>query len=595
MQKIRNIAIIAHVDHGKTTLTDQILKQCHVFRDANAAGDLIMDSGDQEKERGITITAKNCSVNMPNGDKLNIIDTPGHSDFGSEVERVLRMADGCLLIVDAFEGPMPQTRFVLKHALERKLKIIVIFNKIDKPNINAQEALNKIFDLFIDLGAEEEQCDFPHLFGVGRDGRVGKECNIETLASDLTPLFEIIEKEIKPREIKTGETQVQISSLGYDKYLGRLGIGRISRGTIEKNQSLNYENIQGEIKQGRIQKLFNWNGIAKQEVDSAECNDIVAVAGFPEITIGDTLCSGEIDPLKREKIEEPTLEVLFHANSSPFAGQEGKFVTGRNIEERLEKELETNVGLRVTTVESGWKVAGRGELHIGVLLENMRREGYEVAVGKPQVLLNHEGLEPYEEVFIDVPEDKTGSVIEQIGKRKGEMLSMHNSFGRTNIRYKIPTKGLLGFKNYFTILTSGEGIITSAFDSFGPPVSDIDNMRNGSMISQTQGECVAYSLDNLQQRATLFVKAGDKVYEGQIIGECNRDEELVVNPTKGKALTNMRASGSDDAVKLIPYKDMTLEQCLEWIEDDELLEVTPKSLRLRKKYLTEIDRKRNKR
>ncbi|MCX6807389.1 MAG: GTP-binding protein, partial [Patescibacteria group bacterium] len=518
MQKIRNLAIIAHVDHGKTTLTDQILKQCHVFRDAEAAGDLILDSGAQEKERGITITAKNCSVTMPNGDKLNIIDTPGHSDFGSEVERVLGMADACLLVVDAFEGAMPQTRFVLRHALSHHLKIIVIFNKIDKPNIRKDYALHKIFDLFIDLGADDEQCDFPYLFAIGREGRVGKECDASKLADNLDPLFEMIEKEVKPKKVVAGETQIQINALAYDKYFGRIAIGRISRGEVISGQLLSYQNINNEIKAGRIQKLFTWDGISRKEQDKVLCNDIVGIAGFPEITIGDTFCSGEIDPLPRKKIEEPTLEVLFCPNSSPFSGQEGTYVTGRNIEERLYQELETNVGLRVTPVSGGYKVAGRGELHIGVLLENMRREGYEVAVGKPQVLLNSKGEEPYEEVFIDVPDEKVGLVIEQIGKRKGEMLSIHNSFGRTFLRYRISTRGLLGFKNAFIVLTNGEGTITSAFDSFGPKVTGLERTRNGAMISGEVGNCAAYALDTLQHRGTLFVKAGDKVYEGQIVG-----------------------------------------------------------------------------
>jgi len=592
MQKIRNIAIIAHVDHGKTTMTDQILKQCHVFRNAETAGDLIMDSGDQERERGITITAKNCSVQLPNGDKMNIVDTPGHSDFGSEVERVLGMVDACLLVVDAFEGPMPQTRFVLRHALAHKLKIIVIFNKIDKPNINAQDAMNKVFDLFVDLGASEEQCDFPYLYAVGRAGRVGTECDVAKLAPDLAPLFDLIVKEVPAKEIVKGDLQVQVTSLEYDKYIGRLAVGRVSRGEVKSNQTVSYQNRKGEIKTGRIQKLFTWNGIAKQESAEASGNEIVAIAGFPDITIGDTICSGEMQALSRWPIEEPTLEVLFVPNSSPFAGKEGSYVTGRNIEERLNRELETNVGLRVQQVPEGFKVAGRGELHIGVLLENMRRESYEVAVGKPRVLLNEKGEEPYEEVFADVPDDKVGAVIEQLGKRKGEMLSMHSSFGRTMLRYKIPTRGLLGFRNQFIILTNGQGVITSAFDSFGPKAGEIRTPRNGSMISQAQGECTTFSLDNLQERATLFVQAGDVVYEGQIIGECNRNEELIVNPIKGKALTNMRASGTDEAARLIPFKKMTLEQCLEWIAEDELLEVTPHNLRLRKKLLTENDRRR---
>lgn len=594
MSQIRNIAIIAHVDHGKTTLTDQILKQCHVFRDANAAGELILDSNDQERERGITITSKNCSVTMPNGDKLNIIDTPGHSDFGSEVERVLGMADACLLVVDAFEGPMPQTRFVLRHALQHDLKIIVIFNKIDKPNIDFNNAMNRVFDLFVDLGASNEQCDFPHLYAIGRDGRAGKTPNIDELAPDLSPLFELLVEQVEPKTIQTGELQLQVTSLEYDKYLGRIGIGRVNRGKISTNQSVSYQNRKGEIKNGRIQKLFTWDGITKQETPEASGNEIVAFSGFPEITIGDTICTGEVEVLKRWPIEEPTLEVMFMPNSSPFAGQEGDYVTGRNIEERLNRELETNVGLRVNAVTDGFKVAGRGELHIGVLLENMRREGYEVAVGKPKVLFNEQGEEPYEELFIDLPDDKVGTVIERLGKRKGEMLSMHANFGRTLLSYKIPTRGLLGFRNQFTILTNGQGILTSAFDSFGKNLGEFTTPRNGAMISQAQGECTGFALDNLQDRATLFIQAGDKVYEGQIIGECNRAEELVVNPTKGKALTNMRASGSDDAVRLTPRKEMTLEQCLEWIAEDELLEVTPASLRLRKKFLTENERKRQK-
>ena len=592
MKNIRNLAIIAHVDHGKTTITDGILTQCEVFRDASIAGELIMDSGDQEKERGITITAKNCAVTLPNGDKLNIIDTPGHSDFGSEVERVLGMADACLLVVDAFEGPMPQTRFVLRHALSHGLKIIVVFNKIDKPNIKEEDALNKVFDLFIDLGATEEQCEFPYIFSVGRDGRAGSECNIDKLAPDFGPLFDKIVEEVEPKGLRDGATQIQVTSLAYDKYLGRIAIGRVDRGSVKNGQTLSYENIKGEVKTGRIQKLFTWIGVAKAEIEEAPCHDIVAIAGFPEATIGDTLCDGEIEALERGAVEEPTLEVMFYPNSSPLSGQEGKLVTGRNIEDRLDLELETNVGLRVVKTDEGFKVAGRGELHIGVLLETMRREGYEVAVGKPQVLLNAAGEEPYEEVFIDVPDDKSGAIIEQMGKRKGEMVNMATEHGRTHAQYKIPTRGLLGFRNTFTVLTAGEGILTSSFDSFGPKAGPIENIRNGAMISLVAGAVTAYSLDNLQQRATLFIKPGMVVYEGMVIGECNRDEELSVNPVKGKQLTNVRASGTDDAVKLTPAREMSLEQCLEWIADDELLEITPKNLRLRKRYLTENDRKR---
>jgi len=553
---------------------------------------LIMDSGDQEKERGITITAKNCSAVMPNGWKLNILDTPGHADFGSEVERVLGMADAALLVVDAFEGPMPQTRFVLKHALERGLKIIVVMNKIDKPNIQDDEMLGRIFDLFVELGASDEQCDFTHLYAVGRDGRAGYECNVDKLAADLTPLFETIEKEVQPQPSVEGNTQIQISSLAYDKYLGRICIGRVSRGNIKAGQDLVYENIAGELKKGRIQKLYSWKGVAQEEVQEGDCFDIVGIAGIPEATIGDTLCQGEPESLPRPKVEEPTLEVIFYPNASPFAGKEGDFVTSRQISDRLEKELVSNVGLRVTNNADSFKVAGRGELHIGVLLESMRREGYEVAVGTPQVLINEAGEEPYEEVYIDLPESKSGSIIEQLGKRKGEMKHMETIDGRIHLQYHIPTRGLLGFRNTFTVQTGGEGILTSSFLHFGPKAGKIDSSRNGAMISGNNGQVLAYALDNLQERATLFVDPGDQVYEGMIIGECNRDETLTVNPTKGKQLTNVRASGTDDAIKLTPKKLMTLEQCMEWVQDDELLEITPQNLRMRKKALTENERKR---
>jgi len=593
MQKIINIAIIAHVDHGKTTLTDEILKQCNAFGSHEEVGELIMDSQDQERERGITITAKNCSAIMPNGIKLNILDTPGHADFGSEVERVLGMADAALLVVDAFEGPMPQTRFVLKHALERGLKIIVIMNKIDKPHIQDDEMLGRIFDLFIELGASDEQCDFTHIYAIGRDGRAGYECNIDTLAPDLTPLFETIEKEVTPKAPNPGLTQIQISALAYDQYLGRICVGRVSRGDVKAGQELVYENSAGETRKGRIQKLFSWEGIKQLEVKVGECHDIVGIAGFPDATIGDTLCAEKADPLPRPKIEEPTLEVVFYPNTSPFVGREGKFVTSRQIAERLERELISNVGLKVKPQGDSFKVAGRGELHIGVLLESMRREGYELAVGKPQVLINEKGEEPYEEVFIDLPENKSGNIIEQLGKRKGEMKHMETVNGRIHIQYHIPTRGLLGFRNSFIVQTGGEGILTSSFLKFGPPAGAIDNSRNGAMISGNNGQALGYALDNLQQRATLFIEPGDQVYEGMIIGECNRDENLTVNPTKGKQLTNVRASGTDEAIKLTPKKRMTLEQSMEWIADDELLEITPENLRLRKKLLTEMARKRS--
>lgn len=593
MSDIINVAIIAHVDHGKTTMTDAILKQCGSFRDAEGAGELIMDNQDQEKERGITITAKNCAVQLPSGKKLNVIDTPGHSDFGSEVERVLGMADAALLVVDAFEGPMPQTRFVLRHAISRGLPILVVFNKIDKPNIDPDMAMDKIFDLFVELGATDTQCDFPYVYAIGRDGRAGTECNVEALASDLTPLFELIEDKVPVREVSEGNGRMQITSLMGDSYLGRIVVGRVDRGTISVGDNLQFENAEGEKKTGKVQKLFSWNGVSRVEVQEAGANDVIAIAGVGEATIGDTVCVGDYDSLERGAIEEPTLEVMFYPNSSPFAGREGDFVTSRQIAERLERELLTNVGLRVIPNDEGFRVAGRGELHIGVLLETMRREGYEVAVGKPQVLLNDAGQEPYEDVYIDVPEDMAGSIIEALGKRNGDMLSMESAEGRTLLTYKIPTRGLLGFRSLFMVLTGGEGILTSAFSDFGPAAGEIESLRNGAMISGEAGKVLAYSLDNLQKRAVLFVEPGDDVYEGQVIGECNRDEVLTVNPTKGKQLTNVRASGTDDSIVLTPARKMTLEQSLEWIADDELLEVTPENLRLRKKLLTENERKRS--
>ncbi|MFA7681771.1 MAG: translational GTPase TypA [Candidatus Peribacteraceae bacterium] len=597
--KIRNIAIIAHVDHGKTTLVDALLQQGGAFSAHEAIEELVMDSNDQEKERGITIYAKNASI-MYKDCKINIVDTPGHADFGSEVERILRMVDSVLLVVDAQEGPMPQTKFVLKKSLELGLRPIVIINKIDKPAARATEVVDMVFDLFVALGATNEQLDFPHLFTIAREGIAKRELN--DASKDLKPLFEMImEKVPEAAQNMDAPFRMQPSSLGYDKYVGRMAIGRVYEGTVKTGQSVFVQQPDGTMRQGKISKIFERRGLRQTEVPEAVAGDIVTIAGLPNIYVGETITTDEsAEPLPAITIDPPTISMVFMVNNSPFTGKEGKLVTTRHIKERLEKEKETNVGLHVESVPNSdtYKVSGRGELHLSVLIETMRREGFELQVSRPQVIMhdeNGETLEPMEQAIIDVPEEFNGTVIDMMSRRKGEMLDMKTREGHTRMEFKIPTRGLLGLRGDFIIETRGEGILTHAFIAYEKHKGPIAGRSHGSMISMENGVAIAYALWKLQERGQMFITPQTKVYEGMIIGESAKNEDLSVNPTKEKKLTNVRASGSDEAINLTPVQAMSLEQALEYIDDDELVEVTPKSIRLRKKVLNGIERKRSER
>jgi len=588
--EIRNIAIIAHVDHGKTTLTDEILKQTGAV-----SSGVSMDSNDLEKERGITIYAKNTSV-FYRDTKINILDTPGHADFGSEVERVLRSIDSVLLVVDAAEGPMPQTKFVLKKSLELGLKPILILNKIDKPAADVVKAHDAVYELFFDLGATDEQLDFETIYAIGRDG-VAKR-NMEDEAKDLTPILDLILEKIPPANTKIDETlQAQVFNLAYDNFLGRMGICRIYSGKIKDGQTLHIKSYTGEEFSGKVTKLFTFEGLEKRAVEEAGAGDIVMVAGFPDIYIGQTLLeSKDGELLPPITIDEPTLSLYMLVNNSPFGGQSGKFLTSRQIRERLEKELEVNVGLQVEFDDSRMKVYGRGELHLAVLLENMRREGYEVAVSQPEVIVKEiDGVksEPFEEVTVLVPDEFSGSVIEKLGKRKGLMISMVDDHGQKRITFHVPTRGILGYQNEFVVDTKGEGIITSIFHDFMKYVGAIEKTEYGSMVSMAQGKALGFALANLQERGVLYISPNTEVYEGMVIGYTVKGEDMAVNPTKGKQLTNMRASGSDESIKLIPPFTLTLERGLGIMSDDEYLEVTPDAIRLRKQYLTETERKKH--
>lgn len=596
MQKIINIAIIAHVDHGKTTLTDHLLRQGGAFGEREEIQELVMDSNDLERERGITIFSKNCSIHYKDY-KINIVDTPGHADFGSEVERVLKMVDSVLLLVDAKEGPMPQTKFVLAKSLKLGLRPIVVINKIDKKGQRAHKVMDMVFDLFVKLDATDEQLDFPVVYSISKEG-IAKN-NIEDESSDLTPLFETILKHVPPYPDKSsGLLQMQVTNLSYDDYVGRIAIGRVSSGTLVKNEQVVVCKRDGSVAPAKITKLSNFEGLKQQEVEQAQCGDIVAVAGIPDITIGETICtSDKPSPMPLLVIDEPTLTMEFLVNDSPFAGTEGKYVTNRHLKERLDRELQTNVGLRIESMggADGYKVSGRGELHLSILLEEMRREGYELAVSQPEVIIktvHGEKMEPVEQVIISVPEEYAGVVIEKLGKRKGEMTDMLTKKGVTSLTYMVPTRGLLGFRAEFIMDTKGEGILNHAFAKYERHKGEISKRQNGVLISGENGTTVAYALNNLQDRAALFVGPGVKVYEGMVIGESPRRQDIVANPCKEKKLTNMRASGSDDLVKLTPPLVLTLEQALEFIDDDELVEITPKNIRIRKKYLTENERKR---
>ena len=592
--EIRNIAIIAHVDHGKTTLTDELLKQTGMVQEG-----VSMDSNDLEQERGITIYAKNTSVNYKDT-KINILDTPGHADFGSEVERVLRSVDSVLLIVDAAEGPMPQTKFVLKKSLELGLKPILVLNKIDKPAADIEKAHDQVFDLFVELGATDEQLDFQTIHAIGVQGVAKKEEDAE-MAKDLTPILDVVLETVPPasgENLKENKLRAQIFNLSYDTFLGRLGIARIYEGKIKDGQKVFLKNHDGKTIPGKVVKLFTFNGLKRVEVKEASAGDIIMVAGMPEIYIGQTLMEDEETELLPEiTIDEPTISVNMFVNDSPFSGKSGKLLTSRQIRERLEKELEVNVGLKVDlSDDSRYVVYGRGELHIAVLIENMRREGFELAISPPEVIfkeIDGQKYEPFEEVSIFVPEEFSGSVIEKLGKRKGTMLNMEtDEFGQVAMTFEVPTRGLLGYRNEFIVDTKGEGILTALFSEFKPFAGEIIKTELGSMISMATGKALAFSLANLQDRGTLYIEPGDEVYEGMVVGNTSKGEDMVVNPTKGKQLTNMRASGSDGTVKLTPKQDNSLEEAMGLMREDEYLEITPDAIRLRKKYLKESDRKR---
>ncbi len=592
-EDLRNVAIIAHVDHGKTTLVDEMLKQGGVFRENQAVADRVMDSGDLERERGITILAKNTSVKY--GDiKINIIDTPGHADFGGEVERVLSMVDGALLLVDAAEGPMPQTRFVLQKALEMNLKIIVVVNKIDRPDARLDEIGDEVLELLMDLDATEEQLEnTPFLYCSGRAGTACTEPFGE--GKDLTPLFDTIIDYVDAPEGEPDEPlQMLISSIDYNEYVGRIAVGRIARGTMRVNQPIvigNYHTPE-ETRRNKIVSLLQIEGLQRVPAETATVGDIVWISGIENISIGDTVCAPEaFEPLPFTKISEPTVEMTFSVNDSPFAGKEGKFVTSRQLRDRLMKELLKDVSLRVTETEStdAFRVAGRGEMHLSILIENMRREGYELGVSTPRVLYQEiDGVlcEPIEEVIIDVPEENVGSVMEKLGTRKAEMQDMHPQGGRTRITFLIPSRGLFGYKSEFLTDTKGEGIMNSVFHGYEPYKGDIPRRNTGSLVSFETGEAVTYGLYNAQERGSLFIGAGVPVYEGMVVGSSPKTDDLVVNVCKRKHLTNTRASGSDDALRLIPPKNLSLEDCLEFLAEDELLEVTPQSLRIRKQVLS---------
>jgi len=591
--EIRNIAIIAHVDHGKTTLTDALMRQTGMVEEG-----VSMDSNALEQERGITIYAKNTSINYK-GTKINIVDTPGHADFGSEVERVLRSIDCVLLVVDAQEGPMPQTRFVLKKSLELGLKPIVILNKVDKPAANPARAHDEVFELFMDLGATDEQLDFTTVYAIGRDGVAKRK--MEDEFKNLDPLLDIILEKVPAAPSDTeAPLTAQPFNLGYDNFLGRLAVARIYTGKIAFGQTVFVKKPNGETRSGKITKLYTFEGVAKKEVQEAIAGDIAMIAGLPDIFIGETICSsGDQTPLPSISIDEPTISLNFLVNDSPFAGREGKFVTSRQIRERLEKELEVNVGLKVDfNNPEAYLVYGRGELHIAILLENMRREGYEMQVSQPHVIIKEEGgkkQEPFEEAVIEVHTEFSGPVIEKLGKRKGIMTSMKQEGNVTRMIFEIPTRGLLGYRNQFVIDTRGEGILSSRFIEFREYVGTIEKREVGSMTTMEAGKALGFSLGNLQERGQLYIGPGTEVYVGMVIGNVTKGDELEVNPTRGKQLTNMRASGTDDTIYLTPFIPVTIERGLELMNDDEYLEITPKSTRIRKKLLTKNDRAKAKR
>ena len=598
IENLRNIAIIAHVDHGKTTLVDALLRQSGTLDRKELDSERIMDSNDQEKERGITILAKNTAIKW-NGYNINIVDTPGHADFGGEVERVMSMVDSVLLLVDAVDGPMPQTRFVTQKAFQAGLRPIVVVNKIDRPGARPDWVIDQVFDLFDSLGATDEQLDFPFVYASAINGIDGMDP--EEMSEDLTPLFQtIVDRVPSPDVDLDGPFQMQISALDYNSFLGVIGIGRIRRGKVKTNTPVTSIDASGKKRNGRILKIMGHHGLQRVEVEEAQAGDIVCISGFDPLFISDTLCDQQnVEAMPALTVDEPTVSMTFQVNDSPFAGKEGKFVTSRNIKERLEKELLHNVALRVEEGDSAdkFKVSGRGELHLSVLIETMRREGFELGISRPEVVIKEidgEKQEPYENVTIDIEEQHQGPIMEQMGLRKGDLGNMvPDGKGRLRLEYVVPARGLIGFRNSFLTMTSGTGIITSTFSHYGPvKQGDVAHRQNGVLVSMATGKALTYSLETLQDRGKLFLEPGQDIYEGQLAGIHSRDNDLVINPTKGKKLDNMRASGKDETIQLVPPVKFTLEQALEFIDDDELVEVTPKSIRLRKKLLNENERKR---
>ena len=600
IEDLRNIAIIAHVDHGKTTLVDKLMQQSGTLTRRDESAERIMDSNDQERERGITILAKNTAIKW-NGYRINIVDTPGHADFGGEVERVLSMVDSVLLLVDAVDGPMPQTRFVTQKAFAQGLHPIVVINKVDRPGARPDWVMDQVFDLFDNLGATDEQLDFPVVYASALNGIAGLDH--EDMAEDMTPLFEAIVKHVHPPRVDPeGPLQMQISALDYNSYVGVIGVGRITRGRLKTNTAVKVIDSHAGLRSGRVLQIIVYHGLERVEVAEAEAGDIVCITGLDQLNISDTLCDPNcVEALPALSVDEPTVSMTFQVNDSPFAGQDGKFVTSRNIKERLERELIHNVALRVEPGETPekFKVSGRGELHLSVLIESMRREGFELGVSRPEVIqkvIDGEIREPYELVMLDVEEQHQGSVIEELGKRKGDMTNMEvDGKGRVRVTFMIPSRGLIGFRSQFMTMTSGTGIMTSIFDHYGRVKDgDMGERQNGVLVSMVNGKVLGFALFNLQERGRLFLPPNVEVYEGMVIGIHSRSNDLVVNPTKGKQLTNVRASGTDENIVLTPPVKFSLEQALDFIEDDELVEVTPNSIRIRKKLLKENERKRNK-
>ncbi|HIY44510.1 translational GTPase TypA [uncultured Helicobacter sp.] len=596
MQNIRNIAVIAHVDHGKTTLVDGLLSQSGTFSSHEQVDERVMDSNDLERERGITILSKNTAINYK-GTKINIIDTPGHADFGGEVERVLKMVDGVLLLVDAQEGVMPQTKFVVKKALSFGIRPIVVVNKIDKPAAEPDRVVDEVFDLFVAMDANDAQLDFPVIYAAARDGYAIK--NLDDEKKNLEPLFEaIIEHVPAPEGSSTNPLQMQVFTLDYDNYVGKIGIARVFNGTIKKGETVMLAKGDGSKESGRITKLIGFLGLARTEIESAEAGDIVAIAGFNAVDVGDSIVDPSNPmPLDPMHLEEPTMSVYFAVNDSPLAGMEGKHVTANKIKDRLLKEMQTNIAMRCEEMGEGkFKVSGRGELQITILAENLRREGFEFSISRPEVIVKEENgvkMEPFEHLVIDTPQDFSGAIIEKLGRRKAEMKAMNPmGEGYTRLEFEIPARGLIGYRSEFLTDTKGEGVMNHSFLEFRPFSGSVESRSNGALISMENGEATAFSLFNIQERGVLFINPQTKVYVGMVIGEHSRDNDLDVNPIKSKHLTNMRASGSDDAIKLVPPRELTLERALEWIEDDEILEITPLNIRIRKKYLDPTQRKR---